>query len=503
MKKITIKPSNNVFVELKKTSSDFASSLVELIDNSIGSMVNNHSSITIEVSGNWTEGNQKSLKRDSFAKVIISDDSKGISLDDLGRALSPAAMSGSQTSSLHEHGLGLKLAIRSLGSTEEKTSNGDVSAISGFEILTKTENDKCAHRITKMCFDDVDVEEIDNTSIFPKGHGTVITVSNLDKVYTARKDYARLLVPYLGQRYQRFLEGVHNKHLKLNVLLTDKNGVIIKDSDGRDLKFEVAAQKPEWDKEIAPIVRNFPSGKGSNATLNKWSAKMVFGYNPSVGDIELYPKDDPVREKLKYTNPYYVKSQKIDIFVNDILLCQKDLTWLYSGFEDTTKRYWRKEFPRIQVILNYGFSTSFTKTDVQLSSFLEDLKEEIKRELKPYQTDKYTPRHDSETVLKDKLEEKLHTFCSNVKRETTASIYGYRMDFSLERKGKEEIWEVKKDEGTGPDIGQLIMYLQTSQVKHGVLLANGFNDNARSLCADIPKLFPGYEIELIELGSIL
>lgn len=503
MKTITIKPSNNIFLELKKTSSDFASSLVELIDNSIGSMIDNKVSVSVEISGNWTEGGQKSLKRDDCAKIIISDDAGGISLDDLGRALSPAAMSGKHLSSLHEHGLGLKLALRSLGTYENHTKDGEITSISGFEILTKTKNDNVVHKINKMCFSDIEVEEIKDMTIFPRGHGTIIKIFYLDKVYTARKSYNQSLIPYLGQRYQKFLAGQHNRDLHLNILLTDKNGSLIKDHNGQGLKFEVKAQTPEWDKESAPIIRNFPCGKGSNSTINKWSAKMVFGYNPSEGDIERYPKDDPIKDKLNVVNPYYIKSQKIDIFVNDILLCQKDLNWLYSGVDSTTKRYWRKEFPRLQIILNYGFATSITKNEIQLSEALESLKEEIRQELKPHETEKYTVRFETETTIKDRLQELFHDTFLNVKRETTASPYGFRMDFSLERKNKSEIWEIKKDEGTGPDVGQLLMYLFTSNIKDGVLCANGFNDNARNFANDVPRNFPGYSIELIELNKFL
>ena len=339
--KITVPPSNNIFAELKKTSSDygFRVALAEIIDNSIGSMVGGNCNVSITVCGNWNEGTSNSLSLDKDAKITITDDASGIALSKLGDALSPAGMSNKRKNSLHEHGMGLKTALRNLGTIENKDIHGNILYISGFKITTACKDDERTYIIEQMNYNDLSIKAIKDKSMFPKGHGTIIEINNLDKVFCGRKDYSRNLIPFLGQRYQQILEGLHDKKLNLVVSLTNTKGEIIK-ADGRDLKFEVQPVKPVWGAVIPKTSIRLPSGRGGR---NKdWSADFVFGYNPSKEELELFQNYDDVYKSYTKTNhPYNINTRKIDIFYNDILLCQKDLAWLLEIQNASADRYLR------------------------------------------------------------------------------------------------------------------------------------------------------------------
>lgn len=496
--KISVPPSNNIFGELKKTSSDynFRVALSEIIDNSIGSMVGTECDVNVNVQGNWTEGNQNSLSLDKDAKIIISDNASGISLDKIGFALSPAGLANKQKNSLHEHGMGLKTALRNLGTSEILDTHGNIVSIGDFQILTAPIDSDKVYLIDKMNYNDLSIYETNDKSYFVEGHGTIITILNLDKIFTARKDYSRILIPFLGQRYQQILSGIHGKKLKLTIMLTSKNGTIIK-SDGREMKFEVQPVKPVWASEFPAKTSKLPMGTG--AKFKDWSAEIKFGYNPSEDELMLFTNyEDIYKPYAKSTHPYNINSQKIDIFANDVLLCQKDFSWLFDIQDGSVARYFRNTRPRLQVFLYRGFQSSFTKNDVQDSINLGALKEAIRSELSPFLEDKYWPKGDTEEKLKDELTPKLEKFYNDVQREVNMPDCGLRADYSLfnPKLAQKEIWEVKIGEAGAPDFIQLLGYLMTSDIKNGVLLAKSFNDHVNNLAKDVNKNFSTYGISI-------
>lgn len=487
MATISIKPSNNLWEELKKAPTDFISNICELIDNSLAAITVGECNVSIEVSGNWTDGGSKSLNKDSVAKIIITDDSSGIPLEDLGKALSPGAMARKHKNSLNEHGMGFKLAILGIGTKAIKDENDQTRAIGGFNLITKAADSKVAHIVNTMSYsDNIETEEIiDNKEllkIFPKGCGTKIIITNLDKIFTTRQQYTNTLVGRLGQRYQNILVGENDKKLNLTLNLTDKKGNTIKNSDGQDMLFQIQPVKAEWRESQPAKVKNLPIGKGG--THQKWSAEVKFGYNPIDGEVNGY--NDPVRKEiLKSSHPYHNKSKKIDIFRNDILICQKPLEWLLEVKDSSADRYFRNEYPRIQIKLYDGFSSTFTKNDIEITDHLNQLKEDLVQLLRAenYIEDKYTPKESNEEYVSNKLETILKKFDPNLVREF--SVCGLRADYKLIRNGVEEIWELKPNKADGQDIAQLFSYLYLSGIRNGVIFAEELTDAAKNVIKKI------------------
>ena len=479
--KIQVQPSNNIFSELKKTSSDFSykNALAEFIDNSIGAMVDGEVNVNIEVQGDWNEGNQKSLCL-SDAKVVIVDDGCGIPFDKIGDALSPAGTANKKDISINEHGMGLKTALRNIGTTEKKDKFGRTECIVGFQIKTAPINSDKMYIINTLQYGEIIIQECEiDEKIFPKRHGTQIIIRDLDKVITSRKEYSRTVVPYLGQRYQLLLKGFHNKKVNINVSLIDKNGDVIKSKD-KEMKYSVQSIEPMWSEQKPFMDVRLPIGKKDRG----WSAFLKFGDNPSEGEMGLWTND--TEQYKNKTHPYYIGSSKFDIFFNDILICQKDLGWILDLEEVSVQRASRNRVLRGQLFLHSGFSSAFTKNDIQVCPHFCELKEAIENELrtKDYLTKEYQKKT-RETFLKDDLEPILNNFYTDVKREVHLP-YGYIADFTYfnPKEQAHEVCEVKFGEATAEDVAQLIAYLVLSPGKTGVLLAKSFNDNVKNFAQD-------------------
>jgi septum formation topological specificity factor MinE len=490
------KPSNNIFFELEKNQVSFEHLLSEFVDNSIGSMVDNKCSVVIEIRGNWNNKN-KQLDRED-AQLIITDNASGITFDNLALALSPAACSGLRKNSLHEHGLGMKTAICSLGTSVKRDSNNTIVNFVDFEIITKTSQDSLAHRISEMHFGQISVDEINADHIFQEGHGTQIVVKSLkDKVRVRKEDYSTYLIPFLAHRYQFFLSATYGKKLTLTVKLTDENGNAITDKRGQICEYVVTPIHVVWQGGQPVVDRALPHGKVGSK--KKWSAHMRFGWSPSSEELMAYPLHDQARSHGYIKSPYYIHNMKIDLIMNEIAIVQVDYSWITLKADVTIGRDWRSQRPRLQVFLYSNFETTSSKDGVQESDFLEELKENIWEEIRKYANTDKSRIFENEKELKDKLEKTLRDSFLDVKREPTVADYGLRSDFSLTRKGNPEIWEVKVIQAGAPEFMQLVGYLLTTGTKHGVLVAREFNDNARSLAQDCQRLF-GCTIELKELS---
>jgi hypothetical protein len=409
-------------------------------------------------------------------------------------ALSPAANSGKYKDSLHEHGMGLKIALYSLGTTHQKPHG-----LVGFKLFTKHRDDNCITKIQNLSYSDISDEPVDDASMFPQGHGTMIEISNLKDKLPTQKEHYKYLVNFLGCRYQYYLRAAHNKKLNMTLRLTDKSGSTITDVGGRPCQYTVNAIEATFkDKQL---LEDVPLAIGKGTGSRAWKAHLRFGWAPTEEEFAKFPDGDSAKDQLDRKHPYYYRNLKIDIVRNDIVLGQVDYSWLTDKSLASIERDWRGGYlPRMQIIIESGLSTTHTKSGLEQSADVEELKAEVWKIIEPYTERDKNRIVDNETLFKDKLEAKLNALCSNVKRETTTSSYGFRADFSLNRRGNDEIWEIKMEEGTGPDVMQLLGYLITSSVKKGVLLANGFNPNAKSFVNDINagKIIPGCTIELLD-----
>lgn len=491
MLEIDTTPNNNLLKDYENNKSSFGALLSEYIDNSCSAMVNNECNVLITVAGPWDQTSDKYLNRQKSTLTII-DDASGISKENLAEAFKLAGQTKNK-GVINEHGMGFKIASISLGTKFDDKLQKFV----GFELTTLPKDSNVMYRVSELNIGKVCVEALPpDKLLFPKGHGSQIKISYLkDKVFKNKQHYTKI-VNYLSHRYQFYIRGIYGGKLKLQLkLLDDKQNIVI-DNNSQEYIYNIQDMIPalfedKWSKE-----ERLSSGKG-----DVWNAIVRFGIAPSTEDIKNYT--DSRKDQSKSDHPYHIHGKKIDLIYKGIVLQQVEFDWLSTKTKitkETLFRYYQKNSPRMQIFLEKGFNTTTNKDSVVDNDNLEDLKDKIHEVFGEYLHGK---KKQDETQIKDKIEKILKTSCNNVKRETTTSIYGLVADFSLERRGKSEIWEIKKEEGTGPDVIQLIGYLITSTIKNGVLVADGFNDNAKNLAQDACKILPGCSIELIELNTYL
>lgn len=487
MTTITIKPSNNVYKELENTQMTYLQAIGELIDNSIGSMTEtNKCNVLIEISGDWTDH----ILDINSATLSITDDSKGIAEQDIGDALSPAANSNKHQYSLHEHGMGLKAALVSLGSKYNYDKNGNIKSISGFSITTKTKDMKQPLIINKLHFGDI---QCTNSSYsFEKNCGTKIEIKHLKNIPT-KKEYFTGLRYFLGHRYQRFLRGIHNKKLNLELRLTSTDGKIMTDSKGQECKYTIYAIEPSYNLGKPLISTKLENGERSGG--KQWSAQLQFGWSPTDLEFENYPLGDPIKEQLKNKHPYYYLNRKIDIVMNDIVIAQNNYSWLTGNTEETNGRDFRNNNPRMVIEIEKGFSSTFTKNGIQESQHLEELKEKINKAIKQYKNSDKAWR--DEMGAKDKMEKMIRNIDPNYTREQTDK-YGLKTDFIINKENKKEIWEVKVIEASPADVIQLLGYMSTNCIDNGRLIAPKFSDNTENLVKDLGN-YPEWKNKNIEL----
>lgn len=101
----------------------------------------------------------KNWKKNS-ASLTIKDNASGIKCDDLPTALSPAGKMSTKEGSLHEHSMGLKQALVTIGTKEKYNEFGEIECIEGFDIYTKCKDEEFALKISSLSFDDIPIEDV-------------------------------------------------------------------------------------------------------------------------------------------------------------------------------------------------------------------------------------------------------------------------------------------------------------------------------------------------------
>lgn len=499
---IEVVPSTDLYMVLANTQLTFLTANYELLDNSKAGMIDNHVNIEMILESKWiSDSDKKSKTLDvKSARLIIKDDGCGISKEELPKVLSPGAKARLQNDPLNEHHMGLKTSLMSLGAYPKFDKNGNIEHIEGFKISTKTIDSDNMYIVNKLKFGKISINIENGLEKFPNGHGTEIIVEKLKNPPKTIGAIKKMLAQ-IGYHYARTLLGAHGKKVHISLTLTEPDGSILKDNKGQLCKYIVQPILPQYKEGGIVVDCPLPSGRGNH---NRWKAWLKFGWAPTDDEFELFPNDSPIRDQQhNHHNPGYIDNFKIDIIQNDNVIAQKDWSWIGLS-EPTVVRYFRGKKPRAQIILEHGFPTVFTKTDIADSLALNELKEQVLEKIKPFiQPDKLN--WCSETELKDKIEPKLITLCTNVKREASIGSYQLTVDFSLTRNGREEIWEVKKGSAGVDDVGQLLNYLIADSIKnpkkYGVLLASSFTDAARNYISDLVKI--GYNIELMELSCLI
>jgi len=484
---IEVLPSNKIFSELENNTTSFFHLLSELVDNSIAAMVDGLCSISIEIVADWSS----KKKFYETGQIIVHDDAGGISRSEIGQAISPAANACKNPNSLNRHGIGGKITIMSVGTKLDEKSG----FLTGVEITTKTKSDDQITKIDQIGFGKIPYSTINDNNIFPKGHGTRITIKNLKPiVYCRKSDYTQIIIPLLGHRYQLYLNGSLNKKVKITLKLLDMDSNPIVNAKGNLQVFEIVPITPVF-QGGSPILDTVLHPNKDNK--KGWRAHMRFGWSPSKEALaEIGTDKDQCRLFVKKNSPYYIDNRKIDLITNGVVICQVGYDWLspFKG-EETIERDWRGNSPRLIITLENGFQTTITKDAFVDDDNLKTLKKIVLERIKKYANTDKSRIKESEEETKNRVEAMLLETCENVKREPTIGSYGLRADFSLKKKGAPQIWECKIQQASVSDVIQLVGYLKLDGCLNGKLIAPDFSDNARNLVKDCSDIF-GVNVEL-------
>lgn len=458
---ITVLPSDRIFKELGNNSYNFVDVISELIDNSISAKHENLLRVMIEIG-------LSSKNENCYFK--ITDNASGIALENLAKALSPAANSGGKT--LNEHGLGLKQAIASLGDLEY--------------IISKERSMQHAVRIKELRFGEIPIEHID----VEWNCGTEICIKNLANIVEKNtKKYDQNIVGSLGARYRRYLRQ-ENPQMSLQISLYDIDGLmpnIIK----------------QWDiEEVNPIYfhpqtrKNKPYIEKKEFRGRGWSAEFTFGYAPLDHEYE-----ELGLSQVSKSHPYYVSLNKqgIDIFKNDRVIKFHQLSEL--GL--TPVKHNSYNHIRGELHLQKGFTTSITKNHVIYDQHFTDLLNQLKDFMleKNLIHQKYVQNKMPEKLLRDRLIQvmKNNQFFHRTGIHKEYVIEG--LDGHIDIYTDTDAWELKINAATGYDVYQLFAYMDMGNITEGFLVAPEFKPSAMATVSHINKKH-GVLIQLMKLSDL-
>lgn len=443
----TVPQSDNIFTELGKNTYDYKDLLSELIDNTIAAQIpSRRLQVTISIFVD-ADNNPKTF--------IIKDNASGIPQDNLGLAITPAGLQSS--SSLNEHGLGMKQAVAALGDLNY--------------LATKTEGEKEARIVREFKFGDIQTF----LSTFDQDSGTELCICNLKPiVVTNSAAITRSLIPYLGARYRRFLKP-DNKLLDLELNIVDD------DTQKATYTWQVQEIKPAYFHPLTrtnkPVIERFPLS-GTN-----WKANLTFGYAPQ--DVEY---DDLGLDKPNKFHPYRValSTQGLDVILHDRII----LFGRLSELNIIPTRHPDYNNIRGELDLLEGFSTAITKNsiiyDQHFNEFLAIVRDILNGE-KPgpenkknnYLKTKTYPQQIPENLLRDRLAIWLENNAlqkrTNVKTEYAVEGIEGNVDILADS----ETWELKTEQANALDVYQLFMYMDVGEFDKGFLVAKDFSTGAQ------------------------
>ena len=288
--------------------------LFELIDNSIQHRYKTpkHHPLQIVIQAIQSSGDPYIAE-----KIRIIDNGTGISEKIIPKAFSPYGMSqyySSDPASLSEHGMGMKKALRGLGSEHR--------------IFTK-QNKKKTFLITS---DDIRLMptktpptlKTSKSFKFPihgESHGTIIEITKLEDIAEGilyksgqRMDFEKRLKWALGQRYRYFLSENYFEMGYLKLQRLDHKGKLLEEIDVEPL-FPTYYWNP-FGNHTKPW---FKSHQIKSDIPGEWEAAFTMGFAPRSKDEWA---DTTLKRSPLKGHPYYVASERLgfDIVRKGIVL---------------------------------------------------------------------------------------------------------------------------------------------------------------------------------------
>lgn len=282
IKKINVTPPLSVYQTFKGLGYDVVSAVSEFIDNSIASF-RNHAGAFERAQKNGVDVEKTIIVifDKNKRKLVIRDTAYGIASKDYERALriksEPEDKSG-----LNEFGMGLKTASFWFGDS--------------VEIITKTPADKNGiyakgARLVLSASDikngktDIDAEPFDAANCAWKlNHGTVITVTGIDKVIS--DENAKKCVQKIASRYRR---DIKNNGIKIFVYSNQDD----------ETRLDVNNWTEGTDKRVSKISRREPFTKGKALSFFEPSPFI----DPKTGQM--------CRKKLEFSVEYEGKNYPV------------------------------------------------------------------------------------------------------------------------------------------------------------------------------------------------
>jgi hypothetical protein len=360
---IKVKP-NFTKEMFRKNDMDFISLIKEFIDNTAAEMKNTPRGFVtrseIIIKADW---DSSGMMNSNTAQIIIKDNSVGIQREKLSKCFSVGKEDNEEVEvhSLHEHGFGMKLAIWSLGELNY--------------LITKTKEEIKSSKITDLPIDDfISVEDSDYFS--EKESGLAICINELNKqkvsLISRKSDISRSIINQLGAIYSNLLEtNKMNEARKLEI------SVILQDLDGKQIHV--------WDVEPQEMLYKNNRKSIMDTIDNKklgYSAYYEFGTAADDTEYRQYGKLE-----RSTSHPYHPWNKKIDIVINDRVICRKSAEELVNSLVEDPKNKISGNFMvpyQGKIILREGFKTTLMKDGISNDENYVSLINEIAKILKKF-----------------------------------------------------------------------------------------------------------------------
>lgn len=339
--KINISPrlSKSVFA---RNSMDFTSLVKEFLDNIAGEMKNTPDEFVtkaeIIIQANWDASSIVDL---NSAKIIIKDNSVGMKRDKLADCLKVGKEEGaSKIHSLHEHGFGMKIAIWSLGELSY--------------LITKNKEENTSSKIVDLPTEG-ELDVFDDNYFSENESGTVICIKDLNKekvsLILRKSDISMWVVPYLSAVYSKLLitNQMNKKRMEISIVTQDLNGNEVS-------RWNLEPTEMYWRNNKKDLILNV-----NNKKLN-YSAEANIGIAASDTEYEQYGVSS------RGTNhPFHSWSKKINIYINDRIICRKNLEEFINPHVDESLKISGNFMVPYQgeIILRKGFKTTLFKDDIE------------------------------------------------------------------------------------------------------------------------------------------
>jgi len=334
--------------------------IFELLDNSLQHRIkipkHHPLHITVQVI-------QSKLNKKEASKIRIIDNGSGIPEKIIPKAFSPYGMAqvySSDPEALSEHGMGMKKALRGLGSVHKIVTKeqGKAAFLIETDDIKKMPTPKRVYLQTSPKFDFL-THKYD--------HGTFIEIEDLssearDLLYKSGQEqrFEKNLRWAIGQRYRTFLSQDY---------LISGGSFELQRLDHNEKVIETCVIEP-----IAPTLYWNPVGKNErywfsnhvikSDIIGEWEAKISFGYAPRKTKKEWdYVKDSPPIRG----HPYYSsrRGAGFDIMRKGIVL--QTGFFEQEGDSPYVIKEWSNVYTAARGIINlvHGFSSKEEKTGVK------------------------------------------------------------------------------------------------------------------------------------------